>query len=83
MEPFTGADVKEMWEAGFLPVDLLDPVAGTEKCRVPGCTDFTVYCVGFPNFCYQDSLAYHAKYGNPGADEDPFNGGPYIRIADR
>ena len=84
MEPFTGADVKEMWEAGFLPVDLLDPVASTEiKCPLDGCDLYIVYQTGFPNFCYQHSLVWHAKWGNPGADPDPFNGGPYILIADR
>ena len=74
---FTGADVKEMWETGFIPVDLLDPVGGTDKCTSPDCTDHIVYQVGFPNFCFQHALGWHSLHGNPDG------GDPYIPIAER
>ncbi len=80
---FTFNDVAEMWEHGFLPVDLLLPIPLAEMCGVEGCKDLLVQQVGFPQFCLQHSLEWHARWGNPGADPDPFNGGPYIPIAER
>ena len=80
---FTPLDLAEMADAGFLPIDLLDPEFAPERCHLKGCKGLLVYQGNFPLYCFQHSLGWHAEWGNPGAEPDPFNGGPYIPIAER
>jgi len=80
---FTPADLAEMWDYGFLSIDILDPIFAPERCHIKGCKYLEVYHIAWTMSCFQHSLEGLAECGNAGFDPDPFSGGPYIPIAER